>query len=128
MQPLPESLRRARRAARGVVERWHPTESDLVDRAELVVGELLANSYLHAGPTADGAIGLALTGTSTGVLVVVEDGANTSGSPDIREPCETGRGLALVDSASNSWSWHTNRAGGRTTWAFVSRTGFGAPA
>lgn len=113
----PASVPAARRFLREVLG-GEPTE--LVEAAELMTSELVANSVRHANSEFELAI-------STGgeIRVEVRDGGEGQPqllSPTPREP--TGRGLRIVDAMSDAWGVQPS-PGGKTVWFTLARPGAG---
>ncbi len=82
------------------------TTDELRHNAALVAYELVANAVTHGGPDGDGTIELACELEGNALVVHVRD----AGSHGAVEPGELesevghGRGLAIVDALSSSWS------------------------
>ncbi|GAA0467494.1 ATP-binding protein [Streptomyces sp. NPDC046215] len=120
--PHPYAIPRARHAAISTLSQWAGGHVDQVFRAELVIGELLANSIRHALPQE---IRLTLTEGDGALVIEVEDGGGpTCPSTPVRVPedCESGRGLGIVSALAHSWSWHPAANGRRVTWVYVPPT------
>jgi anti-sigma regulatory factor (Ser/Thr protein kinase) len=105
----PSSARAARTLARSTLSAWGL--SDLVDTADLLISELVANAALHG----DGPIEVGLLRGTTLVMEV----ADASPAPPLlrtSDPlAETGRGLRLINSLAQRWG--TRRAGsGKIVW------------
>jgi anti-sigma regulatory factor (Ser/Thr protein kinase) len=94
--------------------------SDVVDEAEIVVSELVANAIRHARPLADGSIRVHWKVKHNVVEVEVSDG----GGPTVPRPAPPttwgpgGRGLRIVRSLAHEWGVLED-ANGRTVWASV---------
>ncbi|MFC6064699.1 ATP-binding protein [Streptomyces ochraceiscleroticus] len=131
LQPQYESVRGARQFTRETLQHWNMDE--LFDSVALVVSELVTNALRHAAPERDGAAGGRVHGAAddtsprlhlirwAGRLVcAVRDASDASpveGEADFS--AESGRGLYLVDSFSDSWGWHRleDAAHGKVVWA-----------
>jgi serine/threonine-protein kinase RsbW len=84
----------------------HQTTDELRHDAALVVYELVANAVLHGRPERDGKISLHCQVHGDELVVVVTDGG-TEGSVeigDVGRDATRGRGLAIVDALTSSWS------------------------
>ncbi|MEU9476528.1 SpoIIE family protein phosphatase [Streptomyces sp. NPDC048191] len=101
LSPVPESAARARRFVRSVLDGVAP---DLLDTAELLVGELVTNAVLHARTETE-VRAWAVDGRAH---VRVSDGRPDRGLvPHERHPYAcTGRGLALVEELATSHGVH----------------------
>ncbi|MGR4884732.1 ATP-binding protein [Streptomyces sp. LARHCF249] len=128
-----EAVRGARSFCRSTLSQWGLDER--FDDVALVVSELVTNALRHAlpedprragGEAADPAVRLHLMRWSTRLVCAVrdpsEDRPGGSFSPErTEENCdlESGRGLFLVDSYSDSWGWHplAGRLTGKVVWA-----------
>ncbi|GAB1328376.1 ATP-binding protein [Streptomyces sennicomposti] len=123
-----EAVREARRFTRGTLDRWELGER--FDDVCLVVSELVTNALRHALPAAPAvrsgeqgpAVRLHLMHWSERLVCAVRDPSQDS--PVAREDtgdcsAESGRGLFLVDSFSDSWGWHpmAGGLGGKVVWA-----------
>lgn len=108
-----------REARRALVSSLRELDVDatVVDEAEVVISELVANSVRHAKPLADGTIRLGWTVRAGVVEVEVTDG----GGPTVPRPAPRsllavqGRGLRIVRGYAHEWGVHEDRAG-RTVW------------
>lgn len=108
-----------REARRAVVSSLRELDVDptVVDEAEIVISELVANAVRHAKPLADGMIRLGWTVRAGVVEVEVTDG----GGPTVPRPAPRsllaaqGRGLRIVRGYAHEWGVHEDRAG-RTVW------------
>jgi anti-sigma regulatory factor (Ser/Thr protein kinase) len=91
----------ARRFAREVLA-GHGAGAEILDRAELLISELVTNAVVHAGSP----VWLSVTAAGGAVHIEVED--NGGGQVARRRPgdlrgCNAGYGLWLVDSLADSW-------------------------
>nr|WP_325048310.1 ATP-binding protein [Intrasporangium calvum] len=93
---------------------------EVVEEAEIVVSELVANAIRHAKPLADGAIRVHWKVKNNVVEVEVTDG----GGPTVPRPAPPttwgpgGRGLRIVRSLAHEWGV-LDEPNGRTVWASV---------
>ncbi|GGY04881.1 ATP-binding protein [Streptomyces anandii] len=122
-----EAVREARRFTRRTLEQWELGER--FDDVCLVVSELVTNALRHAlpGPAAARAheqvpsVRLHLMRWTERLVCAVRDPSQDS--PVARDTedfsAESGRGLFLVDSFSDSWGWHpmAGSVGGKVVWA-----------
>lgn len=130
-----ESVRGARHFTRETLHRWNMDE--LFDNVALVVSELATNALRHAGPDVGDGTGrtggfvdayapaapppkLDLIRWPSRLMCTVRDGSDASpveGEADFS--AESGRGLYLVDSFSDSWGWHPlgDAPHGKVVWA-----------
>ncbi|MFQ6147488.1 ATP-binding protein [Streptomyces seoulensis] len=123
-----EAVREARRFTRVTLDTWEL--GDRFDDVCLVVSELVTNALRHAMPAVPGprpceqapAVRLHLMHWSERLVCAVRDPSQDS--PVAREDtedfsAESGRGLFLVDSFSDSWGWHplAGTLGGKVVWA-----------
>jgi serine/threonine-protein kinase RsbW len=83
-----------------------PTTDELRHNAALVAYELVANAVAHGRPDGDGTIELAYEVVDDALVVRVRDaGWNGTVEPRALEPeVGHGRGLAIVDALSSSWT------------------------
>lgn len=91
---------------------------EVVDEAELVVSELVANAIRHARPLADGAVRVHWKVKNNVVEVEVSDGGGSS-VPRTAPPATWapgGRGLRIVRSLAHEWGV-VEEPNGRTVWA-----------
>jgi len=108
-----------RDARRALVSSLRDLEVDatVVDEAEIVISELIANAVRHAKPLADGTIRVNWTVRGGVVEVEVTDG----GGPTTPRPAPrslfavTGRGLRIVRGLAHEWGVLEDH-GGRTVW------------
>lgn len=116
---LPWAQRSGREARYALVSSLRDLDVDptVVDEAEIVISELVANAVRHAKPLADGTIRVNWTVRAGVVEVEVTDG----GGPTIPRPAPralwaaTGRGLRIVRGLAHEWGVLEDRAG-RTVW------------
>ncbi len=93
---------------------------EVVEEAEIVVSELVANAIRHAKPLSDGAIRVHWKVKNNVVEVEVSDG----GGPTVPRPAPPttwapgGRGLRIVRSLAHEWGV-LEEPNGRTVWASV---------
>lgn len=93
---------------------------DVIDEAEIVVAELVANAIRHAKPLSDGAIRVHWKVKNNVVEVEVSDGGGAT-IPKPSPPTTwgpSGRGLRIVRSLAHEWGV-LDDANGRTVWASV---------
>jgi anti-sigma regulatory factor (Ser/Thr protein kinase) len=105
----PDSVYRARRFAKEVLQDVSPEVSDTV---ALMVSELATNCVRHTES------GFELTISQTGAEIRVEATDCGEGEPKLRTPALTdtsGRGLQIVDIFSTAWG-HESRGEGKTVW------------
>ncbi|GLF96053.1 ATP-binding protein [Streptomyces yaizuensis] len=127
-----EAVRGARQFTRTTLGEW--SLGDRFDDIALVVSELVTNALRHALPgeppreTQDPPVRLHLMRWPGRLVCAVRDPSPQSpgdtdgpGSafPDPRGTAESGRGLFLVDSFSDSWGWHplAGALHGKVVWA-----------
>ncbi|WP_105971969.1 ATP-binding protein [Streptomyces geranii] len=121
----PEAARQARRDIARALERWGL--SHLIEVAEQIVTELVANAVEHTG-TATVGTSLTRTGDET-VRIVVTDTSRTSPAPAAPScDAESGRGLLLVETLAHDWGSESVH-GGKRVWADLCGSGplFPAP-
>ncbi|MEV6305943.1 ATP-binding protein [Actinoplanes sp. NPDC051861] len=97
----------ARRAVTAVLGGWGFKDPDWLDGAAVVVSELVTNAVRHGG----GCIELQLEAHDGRVVVSVADGSSVV--PRRRDPDEGGRGLALIEAMSCSWTVQNYKGGKR---------------
>lgn len=128
-----EAVRGARQFTKVTLGDW--SLGDRFDDVALVVSELVTNALRHAlpedSPREDPPVRLHLMRWPGRLVCAVRDpspqspgvfdGENGEGSafPDPKGPAESGRGLFLVDSFSDSWGWHplAGALHGKVVWA-----------
>ncbi|MFJ3231674.1 ATP-binding protein [Streptomyces sp. NPDC086787] len=121
-----EAVREARLFTRGTLDQWDV--GDRFDDICLVVSELVTNALRHALPndTCRGAephpaVRLHLMRWTERLVCAVRDPSHDT--PVTRDAddfsAESGRGLFLVDSFSDSWGWHplAGTLSGKVVWA-----------
>ncbi|MFI5522465.1 ATP-binding protein [Streptomyces platensis] len=131
LPPRYESVRSARAFTRETLQGWELDE--LFDSVALVVSELVTNALRHAilaaperpdtapeHPDATPPARLHLMRWSSRLVCAVRDPSDDSpvaGEADFA--AESGRGLHLVDSFSDSWGWHplAGATHGKIVWA-----------
>ncbi|MFF7608393.1 ATP-binding protein [Streptomyces parvulus] len=126
LPPRFEAVREARRFTRRTLDGWGA--GDRFDDVCLVVSELVTNALRHALPTDtprhgehNGPVRLHLMRWTERLVCAVRDPSHDS--PVARETddfsAESGRGLFLVDSFSDSWGWHplAGTLDGKVVWA-----------
>ncbi|MCF3134028.1 ATP-binding protein [Streptomyces olivochromogenes] len=122
-----EAVREARQFTRRTLEQWDV--GDRFDDICLVVSELVTNALRHALPGDGGCCGadqtpqvrLHLMRWTERLVCAVRDPSHdtpVAGSSDDFS-AESGRGLFLVDSFSDSWGWHplAGTLNGKVVWA-----------
>nr|WP_077799098.1 ATP-binding protein [Streptomyces sp. JHA26] len=126
LPPRYEAVREARRFTSRTLDDWEL--GDRFDDVCLVVSELVTNALRHALPAGapwsadrDGPVRLHLMHWTERLVCAVRDPSHDS--PVARDTgdfsAESGRGLFLVDSFSDSWGWHplAGTLGGKVVWA-----------
>ncbi len=101
-------------AARYFVRTFLRLHGGSTDEAELVAGELAANSLIHARS----GFTVRLQIVDEGILVV-EVTDESPALPSMRAPgstVTTGRGLRIVDHLAKRWGTRPHPAGGKTIW------------
>lgn len=122
---FPGAVPCARMHAKAVLWEW---EIAVLDEAELVVSELTTNAIQASFSLPRPAVvRLWLLSDRCQVVIMVWDGsprspARPGDTPD--DIAEGGRGLVLVEAASDQWSWYvTPEYGGKVVWASFTGTG-----
>lgn len=126
LPPRFEAVRESRQFTRKTLDQWDV--GDRFDDICLVVSELVTNALRHAlpadachGPEPQPTVRLHLMRWTERLVCAVRDPSHDT--PVTREPddfsAESGRGLFLVDSFSDSWGWHplTGALNGKVVWA-----------
>ncbi|MFF8914945.1 ATP-binding protein [Streptomyces sp. NPDC015032] len=106
-----EAVGGARRFTRTTLSRWGLDER--FDDVSLVVSELVTNALRHALPTdtvpdlQESPVRLHLMRWSSRLVCAVRDPSPESPiASEAPDSAESGRGLFLVESFSDSWGWH----------------------
>lgn len=122
LPPTRRGARLARQLAVGRLRAW-PVSPDVIERVELIVGELAANAALH-GHVSGRDFRLALTlDAAAGPLRIAVTDAHGERLPELRaeaEPAadaESGRGLFLIAALADRWGVEPYQPGGKTVWA-----------
>ncbi|KIF68656.1 regulator [Streptomyces sp. AcH 505] len=121
-----EAVRGARQFTRATLDQWGL--SDRFDDVALVVSELVTNALRHALPAdtprehSDSAVRLHLMRWQSRLVCAVRDPSYASPeTQEVDESCaaESGRGLFLVESFSDTWGWHplAGTLHGKVVWA-----------
>ena len=127
LTPSPQPARSARRFTRSTLTRWNL--DPLIDDAEVIVAEFVANAMCHGGrdstgergPARDDArIGLRLFRRAGEVMCAVLDPSDAAPvlKPPVQES-ECGRGLQLVDALADIWGWSPVVGRGKAVWAIL---------
>ncbi|MET9089024.1 ATP-binding protein [Streptomyces sp. NPDC004237] len=122
-----EAVREARRFTRRTLDQWDV--GDRFDDVCLVVSELVTNALRHAVPGETDclaapqapAVRLHLMRWTERLVCAVRDPSHATPAPRDSDDfsAESGRGLFLVDSFSDSWGWHplAGTLNGKVVWA-----------
>src|SRR5215831_2272778 len=121
----PQAARLARRLTRNTLREWGL--GSLVEDAEIIVGEFVANAITHGAATAAGYrksgvenLGLRLLRRTGEVICAVLDPSDAA--PVLRVTAageEAGRGLQMVDALSDVWGWSPVAGRGKAVWAIL---------
>ncbi len=120
----PQSARVARRLTRNTLRDWGL--ASLVEDAETIVGEFVANAVTHGAALARERrpnmelLGLRLLRRTGEVTCAVLD--PSVAAPVLRAPAgaaEAGRGLQMVDALSDVWGWSPVAGRGKAVWAIL---------
>jgi anti-sigma regulatory factor (Ser/Thr protein kinase) len=120
----PQAARAARRLTRNTLRDWGL--AFLVEDAETIVGEFVANAVTHAATMAaprkqaQENLALRLLRRTGEVTCAVLDPSDTA--PVLKEPAsveESGRGLQMVDALSDVWGWSPVAGRGKAVWAIL---------
>lgn len=92
--------------------------TEVVDEAESVVAELVANAVRHARPLSDGCVRIRWKVKAGAVEVEVRDGGSETEPRPLRTSplAAHGRGLRIVRSMAHEWGV-LDESNGRTVWA-----------
>ena len=116
-----QSGRLARKFTKSTLSEWGL--SSLIDDAEAIVGEFVANAVSHAARSAGPhmqQVGLRLLRRTGEVMCAVLDPSDLA--PVLRMPSRTdeaGRGLQMVDALSDVWGWSPVTGRGKAVWAIL---------
>ncbi|MCX5207379.1 ATP-binding protein [Streptomyces sp. NBC_00237] len=119
-----EAVRGARKFTRSTLCQWNL--ENRFDDVALVVSELVTNALRHALPADpprenEPPVRLHLMHWNAGLVCAVRDPSHEGPSARASEDfsAESGRGLFLVDSFSDSWGWHplAGTLHGKVVWA-----------
>ena len=123
---LPSAVPCARLHARQVLWEWGL--SRIAEAAELLLSELVTNAVQAARATVnDMPVNVRLSANRARLLIEVYDGNLQPPVPRVLEndipalDAESGRGLFLVETLSERWSWYpTGNPEGKVTWCEIS--------
>jgi len=95
----------ARAAVRELLD-GQRTSNEVRQDAALVVYELINNAVTHGAPEADGRISFSCEVVEETLVVIVSDGGSGGrvAVGDLDQEAAHGRGLAIVEALSTSWS------------------------
>jgi anti-sigma regulatory factor (Ser/Thr protein kinase) len=124
----PEEARASRIFVRDLLTRWGL--ADLVEDAELIIGELVVNAVRHGlravppvaavSPSAPPPMRLCLLRRSGEVMLAVTDPSAEPPTPRAPEAArESGRGLQIVGALSYVWGWSPIEGHGKAVWAVL---------
>ena len=124
----PEEARASRMFVRDLLTRWGL--ADLIDDAELIIGELVVNAVRHGlravpsiaavSPTAPPPMRLCLLRRSGEVMLAVTDPSAEPPTPRTPDSArESGRGLQIVGALSYIWGWSPIEGHGKAVWAVL---------
>lgn len=114
------SGRAARRFMAETLTEWDC--SDLLEKVNLLVSELVTNAVIHAASDAEIAVVL----TPTALRVEVADRGGGAAIPrDAGELETSGRGMAIVDAMATSWGSEPREGGGKVIWFELDRRPLG---
>ncbi|MGW7006578.1 ATP-binding protein [Streptomyces sp. NPDC054933] len=120
-----QAIREARQFIRVALGGWGM--APLIDNVSVVASELLSNAFRYGLPSPRDctdlppAIWLSLLCRGETVMCAVADASTEI--PVLRTPdylAESGRGLRVIDSLSESWGWTPPGPSGKAVWAAVS--------
>lgn len=108
----PTSAGTARRALAGWLHELG-YDNGIVDDAQLVITELIANSVRHASPLSGDRLNVGWRREGARLLLTVRDGGGTTVPEQVSAGPESlsGRGLQIVDALGSSWSVESNGNG-----------------
>ncbi|NEA87437.1 ATP-binding protein [Streptomyces sp. SID7958] len=112
LEPLPESVPRARRWFRKLITPYRPSCS--VDDCVLLISELVTNAILHGRCDEEGAVRVEWFRSGSSLRVEVHN-PGLPARVRLRQPDADdahGRGLLLVDALASSWQSGPSRFGG----------------
>jgi anti-sigma regulatory factor (Ser/Thr protein kinase)/anti-anti-sigma regulatory factor len=115
LAPTPTTAAAARLYVRDILGYWQLALPDVavVERAELVVDELVTNAVLHA--RTDLRLRLELGGDW--LHIAVRDGSpRLLRMVSVNPEAESGRGLRLVERLASAWGVHPHADGGKVVW------------
>ncbi len=124
----PEEARTARLFVRDLLTRWGL--ADLIDDAELIIGELVVNAVRHGlravppvaavNPAAPPPLRLCLLRRVGEIMLAVTDPSADPPAPRAPDSArESGRGLQIVGALSCVWGWSPIEGHGKAVWAVL---------